>query len=153
MADSPKQVGVQNGGDESVLHARLNASSELLFVLLPFLVIAIVLSHKGSLATIFFLPEWSLVSAVILGQSLMRLVSAIVGRRAIEKEKVLLLLTAILVFGLIPVLIILAIVLTTDRVSPRLAYTQAVMFVLSTGLFWWCLCQESQIKSSKWLED
>jgi len=63
MADSPKQVGVQNGGDESVLHARLNASSELLFVLLPFLVIAIVLSHKGSLATIFFLPEWSLVSA------------------------------------------------------------------------------------------
>jgi hypothetical protein len=75
--------------------------SELLFVILPFIVIAITLLHRGEIGSPFYLPEWSIVSSVIMGQSIMRLVSSALGGR-VKNELFMLVLTAIFVFGLAP---------------------------------------------------
>lgn len=108
------------------LRAKLGAVSELMFVVLPFIVIAITLAHRGELKTIFFLPEWSIVSAVIMGQSIVKWASIAIGNKVSFKEGIVFILSALLVVGLVPILIVLAIVLTADKVSIGLAYTQAI---------------------------
>jgi hypothetical protein len=119
--------------------AKFAATSELLFVILPFIVIAIILGHRGELKIIFFLPEWSIVSAVIVGQSVIKLVSMVLGRKKVIKESILLILSVLIVLWLVPILVILSIVLIADKdkVSCTLALTQAIMFFVSIAVFWW----------------
>ncbi len=74
MADDVSKEGkrkVEYDGKQVIY----NMASESLFVLLPFIVIAMTLSHRGQLRLLFTLPEWSIVSAVIVGQTIVRLVS------------------------------------------------------------------------------
>lgn len=112
----------------------LSALTELFFVILPFIVIAIALLHKGALHTIFYLPEWSIVSAVMAGQSVKKLVSSVLGE-TVHEENVLFLLTIQLVCVLIPILVILSIVLTSDTVSLKQAWAQGILFVISAAIF------------------
>jgi hypothetical protein len=128
--------------------AKISTISELLFVVLPFIVIAIALAHKGELSTFFYIPEWSIVSAVIMGQSLIRIVGAVLGRRGLEKELILAVLALILVLGLIPVLIILGFVLTSETISGGLAAWQALMFLVSVGVFSWSIHMEAEMEAS-----
>jgi hypothetical protein len=116
-------------------HAALNASAELLFVILPFIAIAMSLLHRGELRTIFYLPEWSIVSAVIVGQAIVKLVSSVLGE-PVYKEPVLLTLSVMLVCLLVPILILLTMVLTEDKVSNNQAIAQAVIFSFSAALYW-----------------
>jgi hypothetical protein len=119
------------------IDAKLSASSELLFVVLPFMVIAITLGHLGRLETILSLPEWSIVSAVIVGQTIVKVVSAALGNDVKPRsERVVLVLSVLFVFLLVPTLVVLSIVLTSEKVSPSLAIAQAVLFLLSAGVFW-----------------
>ncbi len=124
-------------GAEADLDRRgaLVAFSEMLFVVLPFIVIAMTLGHRGELRTILFLPEWSIVSAVIVGQTIVKLASATIGRR-VHKEMIGLWLSILLVCLLVPILVVLAIVLTAEKVSVTLAATQAVLFLLAATVFW-----------------
>jgi hypothetical protein len=115
-------------------HAAAAACSELLFVILPFIVIAITLAHRCELRTIFFIPEWSIVSAVITGQSIVKLASITVGR-SVAKDPIVLILSILLVCLLVPILTILAIVLTSSQVSLSLAIVQGVLFTLSAVVF------------------
>ena len=111
-----------------------SATSELLFVVLPFVVIAMTLGHRGQFRSILSLPEWSIVSAVIVGQTIVKFVSISVGR-SVKKELVVLVVSMLLVLLLVPVLVVLAIVLTSDVVSIALATTQAVLFIISATVF------------------
>jgi hypothetical protein len=123
--------------------ARIEAFSELLFVILPFIVIAITLGHRSELRTILFLPEWSIVSAVITGQSIVRISSTAMDRSlTVQKEPIVLILSVLLVCLLVPILVVLSIVLTSDKVSTALAAVQSVLFVASAIVFW----------TTKWLE-
>jgi hypothetical protein len=85
---------------------------------------------------VLFIPEWSIVSAVIVGQTIVKLTSAGIGRTNVKKEAVILIISVLLVCLLVPVLIILAIALTSPGISMTLAIIQAVLFLLSAGLFW-----------------
>lgn len=121
---------------EENFRATLGATSETLFVVLPFIVIGIALLHRGEFQTIFFIPEWSIVSAVIVGQSIVKIASTTLGRKDIKKEPVVLIISVLLVCLLVPILIILAITLTSQTISLRLAITQGVLFVVSGIVFW-----------------
>ena len=116
-------------------HACLAATSEFFFVIVPFIVIAMVLEHKGDLRTIFYLPEWSIVSSVLLGQALIKLVAMTVGA-SIYKPPIIFVLTLLLVLGLIPALMLLSFVLLADKISTGLAATQCIMFVLGITVYW-----------------
>jgi hypothetical protein len=113
-----------------------SATTELLFVLLPFIVIGITLAHRAEFRTILFIPEWSIVSAVIVGQSIVKLASASVGRINVKREPVILVLSVLLVCLLAPILVILSIALTSPRISITMALAQAIFFALSAVIFW-----------------
>jgi hypothetical protein len=112
----------------------LPPASELLFVLLPFIVIGIALAHRGEILTIFFIPEWSIVSAVIVGQAIVKVASAAIGTNVV-KPKFIFIMAVVLVCLLVPILSILAILLTSPTVSPGMAITQAIFFILSGVVF------------------
>jgi hypothetical protein len=114
--------------------AATSATSETLFVLLPFIVIGITLAHRGAFRTILYIPEWSIVSAIV-GQSIVKVASTL-GRHKVKKELIVLMMSVLLVCLLVPILIILAIALTTPTISLALAITQAFFFVLSALIFW-----------------
>ncbi len=111
------------------------ATSELCFIFLPFLIIAIAFAHLGRFWSIFYLPEWSIVSAVITGQSLIKVASVSMKTRP-EREKIILFMSMIIVLILVPVIIILAIALTSDPVTKGIAITQIVYFFIAALLFW-----------------
>jgi uncharacterized membrane protein len=116
--------------------ATLTATSEILFVLLPFIVIGITLAHRGEFRAILFIPEWSIVSAVIVGQSIVKIASTTLGKDEVRKEPVVFTISVLLVCLLVPILVILAIELTSQTISLRLAITQAIFFALSAVVFW-----------------
>jgi hypothetical protein len=118
------------------VRAFASASTEMLFVLLLIIVIGITLSHRGELGTLFYIPEWSIVSAVICGQAIVKLTSASVGDRHVIKETIVLIISILLVCVLVPVLIILAITLTSAMISTKMAIAQAVFFLASAAAFW-----------------
>lgn len=116
--------------------SKVGATSELLFVILPFIVIAITLAHRGELSSIFSIPEWSIVSAVIVGQSVVKIVSTVLGHQNVNREPIILWVALLLVCVLVPVLVVLSIVLTSNSVSRALSVVQAVLFVVSATIFW-----------------
>ena len=127
------------------LRAVFAASSEMLFVLLPFFTIAIVLAHRGQLRHLFFLPEWSIGSAVMVGQSIVRVVAAVLGKD-VYKEAFVLLLSALLVILLVPDLVVLSLGLMTDDLSTGLAVAQACLFVASGLVTWSITYAESRLR-------
>jgi len=139
-SDSPERISTR---------AKMAAFSELLFVVLPFIVIAITLGHRGELYTIFSLPEWSIVSAVIIGQSMIRLVSVVLDTKPAYKEGILFILSLILVLLLVPSLVILAIILTSAGVTKLLAYAQASLFIVCAITFYGTSYLETVLRVSK----
>jgi hypothetical protein len=125
--------------DDNEGNAWCGAISELLFVLLPFLVITITFAHRGQVRTILSLPEWSLVSSVVVGQSIVKIVSTSLtygtGGRPILIDRIALLVAVLMVCVLVPCLTVLSLVLTSDHVSRALACWQIILFLLATFLF------------------
>jgi hypothetical protein len=120
--------------------------SEALFIILPFIVIAITLGHRGQLTSFFALPEWSIVSAVIVGQMIVRCVSVLFNRSIHTQELFVFMVASILVLLLVPILILLTIVLTSEAVTRTLQIAQAILFLLSLVVFSWGSLLESIAK-------
>jgi hypothetical protein len=119
----------RNGSRNKGGLALSSASAELLFVVLPFIVIGIALAHEGLFRTIVFIPEWSIVSAVIVGQAIVRFASVGIGRANIKRENSVLVLAALLVCLLAPILTVLAIVLTSPNISGLLRHEYSHLLV------------------------
>lgn len=114
----------------------LGVIAESLFVLLPLLVLTIVLLYKGrSLRELLASPEWSFGTVIFIGQALVKLVSGLSQANRLVWEKVAFVVSILIVLGLAPSLIILALVLTTDSPSITLIATQLVLFVLGFVAF------------------
>jgi hypothetical protein len=146
QSDAPEEKARKDA--EENVRIFLPAASELLFVLLPFIVIGIALAHRGEIRTIFFIPEWSIVSAVIAGQAIVRVASASIGTTVV-KPKIILIISILLVCLLVPILSILAIALTSPSVSTSLAVTQSVFFLLSLVVYFFSSAFESY-SAEKW---
>jgi len=110
--------------------------SELLFVLLPLLVLLIVFIHTGKgLWNLMASPELSFASAILMGQTIVKFVSgtSIAGTRS--WERIAFTVSIIIVLGLVPSLIILSLVLTTTNVSSGLVWAQVAFFIISVLVF------------------
>jgi hypothetical protein len=111
---------------------------ELLFALLPLLVLAIVLFYCGkTLKDIMGSPEWSFGSSVLCGQAVVRLVSGISRSKGANPQWVALAVAGLLVFALVPSLIVLAVVLHAHEASePCRTHLSATWLIgLQIGLF------------------
>ena len=113
--------------------------AEVLFVLLPFIVIGIVLFDEGHLSKVLYKSEWSFAGAILIGQTLVKLFSgflSISGRyRSIEWQKISLAITLLFVLGLVPSLIVLTLVLKSEPPSTGLVIMQLILFSLGLIVF------------------
>lgn len=112
--------------------------SEALFMLFPFVVIFIVLFHKGDVVSIFHYPDWALAASVLNGQAVIKIVSGtIAGDNKSQWQRVSLLVTALIIIGFVPPLIILSLILVSETPSTFLVISQMVLFFMSFIIFFW----------------
>jgi hypothetical protein len=115
------------------------ALAEWCFAMLPLLVVTIVMTHLGRSTVVLESPEWAFGASILAGQALMRFVVGVVRARKLSIERVMLGISSILVFVVVPANIILALVIMAEvdqkHISSLLATAQAGLFVLSSALF------------------
>ncbi len=107
--------------------------AELMFILLPFLVSGIVFTYLGDVTKIFYLSEWSLAASILFGQSLIKFIIGIMkmDRRAkrVRSDIITFIISFVIIVGIVPSLLILSFVLTSENVSTALATSQIVLFI------------------------
>lgn len=109
--------------------------SEYLFIFLPFLVIGIIKIYKSDFSTFFQAADWSFAASILFGQVIVKLVSGSVIHKKSKWQRVVVLLSFILVLGLVPSLIVLALILIDGGTSSFLVNMQLVLFTLASGVF------------------
>ncbi len=109
---------------------------DLLFIVLPLVVISIVdVSVGRSLFAIIESPELSFGSAVLFGQTIIKVVSGFAHTKPTGAEQPVFIIALIIVFGLVPSLVVLALLLSVIPVPKGLELAQAAIFVLGVIVF------------------
>ena len=107
-------------------------ASELLFILLPLVVVTLVAFHKQRPAMeVFSSPEWSFGASILFGQAAVKMISVAASGAIPERASVL--SVCAIVVGLVPSLTVLTFVLS-DETS-----TKALRIPQSGSL---CLCRD-----------
>ena len=135
--------------DDEYRRAKVNAlillSSEFLFVVLPLLVVFIVLWVRGRTSEILTTPEWSFAAAVLVGQTLVRVVNFSTFSFVRPRwERIVLTVAILIVLGLVPALIVLGLVLAGGAAIARLAAAQLAVAAWAVVLFF-ALGQPAQL--------
>jgi hypothetical protein len=109
---------------------------DLLFIVLPLVVISIVdVSVGRSLFAIIESPELSFGSAVLFGQTIIKVVSGFAHTKPTGAEQPVFIIALIIVFGLVPSLVVLALLLSVSPIPYGLQLAQAGIFVLGVIVF------------------
>jgi hypothetical protein len=119
-------------------HALLATMAEFLFVLLPLVVLAFVLlMTENKTHNLMTTPEWSFGAAILFGQAVQKVAAASARTQAYAWEKTTLLVSVLLIFGLVPSLITLALVINAEDLhgTSTLAYCQIILFALGSLVF------------------
>jgi hypothetical protein len=111
--------------------------AEFLFVLVPLIVLAIVyMSGERSIYAVLESPEWAFGASILFGQSVVKLVSGTSRMGATENwGTIVLIVSLVLVFGLMPSLTVLALILSKEPPSNILVIEQLVLFVVGSIAF------------------
>ncbi|AOT10439.1 hypothetical protein [Pseudoalteromonas luteoviolacea] len=109
--------------------------TEYLFILLPFIVIGIVKTYSADFRGFIEAPDWSFAASILFGQLLVKLVSGSLIHQKVIWQRVSLLIALILVFGLIPSLTTLTLILISEGKSSFVIYAQVFLFVVASILF------------------
>ena len=136
--DPPASV-VSNLDDPHKIHrkaAMYAILGDLLFIVLPLVVISIVdVSVGRSLFAIIESPELSFGSAVLFGQTIIKVVSGFAHTKPTGAEQPVFIIALIIVFGLVPSLVVLALLLSVNPIPYGLQLAQAGIFVLGVIVF------------------
>jgi len=135
-----------HGGDSQSApgpHERVGAlhivTAELVFLLVPFVVIGLAYLYKGDLRNIIYAPYWSIASSVLIGQALIRFIIRLLQSNAhdpaISWERVTLVFSVLIVLGLVPSLLVLLLVLISPQPSLNLGVAQLILFVFGFSLY------------------
>lgn len=124
-----------------VFTAVAGAMAEWLFAIVPLIVLSIVLSHLQHGGDVLESAEWSFGASVLAGQGVVRFVSGLVKGQRLSVDRVLLGVSAALVFVVVPANIVLALVLMnkeenpTKHLSSLMVTGQVSLFVVASLLF------------------
>ena len=132
-ADRVSQGASTRQFDNSIL----GVTAELLFVLLPFVVLAIVVTYRvQGVQHLLAAADWSLGAAVLAGQSIVKLVAGVAASgRPRPWERTALIVTALIVFLLVPSLVCLALMQIADHPPFWLVVLQLLLFILCAIAF------------------
>jgi hypothetical protein len=122
-----------------VTTALAGALAEWLFAVLPLLVVTIVMTHLGRASVVLESAEWAFGASILAGQALVRFVAGVVRAKKLSVNRVLLGVSAVLVFVVVPANIVLAVVIMAEvneqHITSLLATMQAGLFFVSSALF------------------
>lgn len=125
--------------------------TEYLFIILPFIVIAIVKIYSSDFYGFLEAADWSFASSILFGQLLVKMVSGSLTRQKVRWQRVSFIIAIILVCGLIPSLTTLTLILVSNGESKFIVNTQLVLFALASIMFFWLgsAAQSMMSKSSQ----
>jgi len=110
--------------------------SEIIFTILPLVVIAIIRSYQNQAEQIFYNTEWIMMAIILFGQSIVKFSSGISNsKRTFRWQLVALIITVIISFGLIPSIIILIINLLAKELNFFLYLFQIILLLISIITF------------------
>lgn len=110
--------------------------AEYLFVLLPLVVLSFVVLHSQiAHHSLVLTPEWSFGAAILFGQTIQKISAASAFSRAYPWERTMLLVSALLIFGLAPALISLAMIIATESPRLLLGWSQIILFLAGSIVF------------------
>jgi len=114
------------------------SASEVLFVILPLIVLTIIFLFKSRASEIMASPEWSFGASVLFGQGIVKLVGGLSARGGMHGARVGLFCAIILVLGLVPSLVVLSLILISEHPSEGLIRAQELLGVFSLVSFFFC---------------
>src|SRR5882672_5298110 len=109
---------------------------ELLLTVLPLIVLAMVgLTLGKGWVHVIQSPEWAFGAAVLFGQTVFKLVAGVIKGGSQLWEEIGLIVVLVIVAGLVPSLVVLALRLTVDTPTAAMTISQSVLFLLSAIVF------------------
>lgn len=110
--------------------------SEIIFTILPLVVIVIIRSYQNQPKQIFYNTEWIMMAIILFGQSIVKFSSGISNsKRKFRWQLVALIITTIISFGLIPSIVILIINLLATELNFTLYLFQVIFLIVSISTF------------------
>lgn len=110
--------------------------AELCFTTLPFIALILINMAKNSVDSFFSSPDWSLATAVLFGQTIVKLMIGIgTTKKTIPSGNYGLITALIIVFGLIPSIVILGILQFQDTPQQTIIVLQFILFIMSILAF------------------
>ena len=109
--------------------------SEALFIFLPILVLSILYLNEGKYIDLLYAHEWAQTAAIFFGLTIIKLVSGVVAVGGNIWQRVAFAIALIIVFGLVPSLIILTLIFTSDESSVLLYVIQLGLFIVGFVIF------------------
>lgn len=117
---------------DETINAVAGVTAELMFALLPLLVITIVMSFRNEGWRALTSAEWSFGSAILCGQALVKFVTGLASGSKPRWQRVSFAVAALFVFGVVPALVVLALMIVSEgNTPPWLVRMQIVVFVAS----------------------
>lgn len=106
--------------------------SELLFTILPLIIVIIIRGYENKYELIFYNTEWSIMAIILFGQSIVKFSSGISNsNRVFRWQLVSLIISIIIVFGLVPSIIVMVINLTNETKYISMYLIQMFLCILS----------------------
>ncbi|WP_312081804.1 hypothetical protein [Empedobacter sp.] len=110
--------------------------SEMLFTILPLIVISIVRSYQCKFELIFYNTEWAMISIILFGQSIVKFSSGTANSSLkFRWQLVSMIISLIIIFGLIPSIIVLIINLLNNEMILGIYIAQMILFIFSMITF------------------
>src|SRR5574341_197050 len=135
MTEHPVEKTRSKVADPHAVNSLSLLLSEVLFILLPLLVLAVVLTFQKKTFELFHTPEWSFVSTIFFGQILIKIIAAALSvERTVHWQRIVLLASGLMVLGIVPSLLVLTLVIVSD--TPSNAFiAQIALFIISAALY------------------
>jgi hypothetical protein len=118
-----------------IADAKYAVLGELLFVLLPLEVLLIVSCVHGNVRSFLSSPEWSFAAAILFGLAIYRFTTGLSHATPGSWELPSLIVATVIVFGLVPSLTVLALILAQEPPRLFLAALQLLLFASAMGTF------------------
>ena len=118
--------------------AKLVIVGEILFILLPLLIVNIFLVFKEKSVEIFIKSDWTFAAIIFFGQCIVKLISGLIkSEKKFRWQNVGLIIASLIVVGLIPATVILVLLLMSTQITLKLIVCQLIWFVLSIVTYYY----------------
>jgi hypothetical protein len=129
--------------DPTLRIAILRVITELLFTILPFVIVAIVLSFRGTISHVVYIPEWAIAATVLEGLVLVKFISVFFIIVKLEQTAEMMswgafIFAILLMICFVPTVLVLVFVFLETEISGKLAVLQVIAFVVAVLVFFVC---------------